>query len=151
MTFSDIALFDSQYGGVCNGISAFSSTPTSSANPTVPTAVSPTAAGTSLSSASTTAVFLGQNTHSTKAQTIGIGVGVSMGASILLLIIGLVLFRRRKTSSTIGAHVMVSRGQIEEDGKGRVKKNKEVESSSTSIHSEQLPTYTEATKEPEGE
>ena len=96
-------------------------------------------------------------TH-TSTVAVGAGVGVSMGASVLILMIGCVLLRRRRArkarSGTIGARVLVCSAL---DGNGmknmKIKEGKAkesgMESSGSSVHSEPLPVYTEASKGPE--
>lgn len=89
---------------------------------------------------------------------IGAGVGVSMGVSLLILVIAFIFVRRRKArkhSETIGADIMVARPQDVEsmkDGKGgkEMGKEKGVESSGSSTHSEPLPPYTAAREVPQG-
>lgn len=92
------------------------------------------------------------STSTSHAHTValGTGVGVSMGVGLLFLILALVYLRRRKArkhTETISPDVMVSRQQDveligdENNGKKAEKGKNIVESSSSSIHSEQLPPY----------
>lgn len=89
---------------------------------------------------------------------VGTGVGVSVGASVMILAIGCFFLRRRRArkarSGTISPLVLVSPPLSKEETTNIKKERKEgktkgVESSGSSVHSEPLPVYTEAAKEPD--
>ncbi|KAH6722681.1 hypothetical protein BKA61DRAFT_729974 [Leptodontidium sp. MPI-SDFR-AT-0119] len=142
--------------------------PTSSFTPgrtSIRSDLNPTA---SSSSTSQPTLFVGgpgsdydSNTSSTKARNIGVGVGVSMGTSLVLLIVGILLFRRRKQrKGTLGSEFIVSRqetavkdekkmgkglglgmGSEEVKMKGALGEEGKVESRADSVRSEALPVY----------
>ncbi|KAL5324657.1 hypothetical protein ACEPPN_009205 [Leptodophora sp. 'Broadleaf-Isolate-01'] len=140
--------------------------PTSSFTPgrtSIRSDLNPTA---SSSSTSQPTLFVGgpgsdsdSNTSSTKARNIGVGVGVSMGTSLILLIVGILLFRRRKQrKGTLGSEFIVSRqetavkdekkmgkglgmGSEEVKMKGALGEEGKVESRADSVRSEALPVY----------
>jgi hypothetical protein len=160
VTFGPPGVDNTQVGDFCNseeGLAAIASqssvsavaTPTT-ARPIRPTftlgntAIGPSITSTAQGGGNTTAA----GSHSPKARNIGIGVGVSVGTGVVLLIIGFVLFRRRKSKGTVGPLILVSR-QKDEEKKGGVKtmaqpaEGRYVESSANSIHSDPPPAYTE--------
>lgn len=124
---------------------------------TVTTTTSAYSTTTSSFAAATGVLGAGSTSHPVTHTVVGAGVGVSMGASLLVLAIGFVLLRRRRASKarsgTVGAHVLVDPAVNDQEMKS-IKKQKAkfeeegAESSGSSVHSEPLPVYTETVKGP---